>query len=81
MNESVIHLYTTPDLIGSYAGVWLDILDKSDPLHGAAPPFKIFEFELVVETTVSHQNCIHSKPILLFGLKASIFFYERLKFA
>ena len=43
MNESVIHLYTTHDPIGSYAGVWLDIPDKSDPLHGFAPPFKIVE--------------------------------------
>ena len=40
MNESVIHLHTTHDPIGSYAGVWLDIPDKSDPLHGVAPPFK-----------------------------------------
>ena len=43
MNESVIHLYTTHDPIGSYAGVWLDIPDKSDPLHGVAPPFKIIK--------------------------------------
>ena len=43
MNESVIHLYTTHDPIGSYAGVWLDIPDKSDPLHGVAPPFKTIE--------------------------------------
>ena len=42
-NESVIHLYTTHDPIGSSAGVWLDIPDKSDPLHGVAPPFKIVE--------------------------------------
>ena len=43
MNESVIHLYTTHDPIGSYAGFWLDIPDKSDPLHGVAPPFKTIE--------------------------------------
>ena len=48
MNESVIHLYTTPDPIGSYAGVWLDIPDKSDPLHGAAPPFKIVEIHPIL---------------------------------
>ena len=34
MHESVIHLYTTRDPIGSYAGVWLDTPEKSDPLHG-----------------------------------------------
>jgi len=44
MNESVIHLYTTHDPIGSYAGVWLDIPDKSDQLHGVAPPFKLSKF-------------------------------------
>ena len=43
MNESVIHLYTTPDPIGSYAGVWLDIPDNSDPLHSVAPRFKTIE--------------------------------------
>ena len=43
MNESVIHLYTTHDPIGSYAGVWLDIPDKSHPLHGVAPPLKTIE--------------------------------------
>ena len=43
MNETVIHLHTTHDPVGSYAGVWLDIPEKSDPLHGVAPPFKTIE--------------------------------------
>eukprot|EP00964_Phaeocystis_antarctica_P030730 scaffold17384_cov48-Phaeocystis_antarctica.AAC.2 len=38
MNESVIHLYPTHDPIGSYAGVKLDIPDKSDPLRPRASP-------------------------------------------
>eukprot|EP00964_Phaeocystis_antarctica_P053486 scaffold31391_cov64-Phaeocystis_antarctica.AAC.3 len=38
--DSDAHLYTTHDPIGSYAGVWLDIPNKSGPLHGVAPPFK-----------------------------------------
>ena len=48
MNESVIHLYTTHDPIGSYAGVWLDIPDKSHPLHGVAPPFKTIEIHPIL---------------------------------
>ena len=48
MNESVIHIYTTHDPIGSYARVWLDTPQKSHPLHGAAPPFKTIEIHPIV---------------------------------
>ena len=48
MNESVIHIYTTHDPIGSYAGVWLDNPQKSHPLHGAAPPFKTIEIHPIL---------------------------------